>query len=76
MPRMSGLAVLGQLRKVNPTLTVVIISGYVTDDLHRAAVQLSVAPMLKPDPLCALIPAIERLLARIRPEALDRSNTV
>lgn len=54
----------------------VIISGYDTGDLHRTAAQLSVGLLLKPDTLCALITAIERLLARIQPEALDRSETV
>jgi two-component system cell cycle sensor histidine kinase/response regulator CckA len=42
MPGCSGLELAGLVRKLRPGLPVILTSGYITDDLHRAAAALGV----------------------------------
>jgi len=47
MPPMSGLDVAGALRSVDPALPVVISSGFISDELRRAAADLDVFDVMR-----------------------------
>jgi CheY-like chemotaxis protein len=62
MPRLSGLDVARELSRIRPDLPVVIISGYVDDELRRTARELGVRQVLhKLHTLDELFEAIDRL---------------
>lgn len=63
MPGLSGLDVAREVSHVRPDLPVIIISGYVDDELQRKARELGVRRVLsKVNPLDELIEAIDKLI--------------
>jgi len=64
MPGMSGLDVARELSRIRPDLPVIIISGYVDDELQRAARELGVRRLLhKLHTLDELVEVIDQLTA-------------
>jgi CheY-like chemotaxis protein len=63
MPRMSGLDVARELREIRPDLPVVVISGYLTEELRSEAPAAGVRQLIyKPNSVEELSDAIARLL--------------
>ena len=69
MPKMDGLALIGEAKKINPRLKAVLISGYNDFEYTRKAINLQVSDyLLKPIERSALIEVIEKVIAQIREE--------
>jgi PAS domain S-box-containing protein len=63
MPRLSGLDVALELSRTRPDLPVILISGYVDDELQRKARAVGVRRVLsKLNPLDELVDAIDKLI--------------
>ena len=61
MPMLSGLDVARQLLDFNPQLKIVIISGFVTEELQFAASTLNIEVIRKPDSMAHMVEEIKRL---------------
>ncbi|MCM3631609.1 response regulator [Paenibacillus glycanilyticus] len=69
MPKMDGLALIGEAKKINSRLKAVLISGYNDFEYTRKAINLQVSDyLLKPIERSALIEVIEKVIAQIREE--------
>jgi PAS domain S-box-containing protein len=75
MPGLSGLEVAQELARIRPDLPVVIISGYITDELRAKAPQAGVRHLVyKPNTVDELCEVIQRLLTTGSSAASDLSS--
>ncbi|MFO1281116.1 MAG: PAS domain S-box protein [Burkholderiales bacterium] len=66
MPTMTGIDFARAIRTIRSDLPVVITTGYVTDELRRAADDVGVREIVyKPDTAAQLVSAVERLLGEL-----------
>ena len=66
MPRASGLDVAAEVQEIRPDLPIVLLSGYVTEELREKAAAANIQHLLqKPDSMTALAAAVQGVLSTV-----------
>lgn len=77
MPKMDGLTLIDQAKRLNPRLKVVLISGYNDFEYTRKAINLQVCDyLLKPVERSQLVEVMERITAQLKEEREASSSVL
>jgi len=69
MPDMDGLQVLTEVKRTDPELPVIAVSGAFSGRLLKFATTFGVPTLEKPFPISTLLEAVESALSKVRPAA-------